>query len=246
MPSETVIGRSVFSRMVKHGAKHRRLFLNPAAVGQSHPGSGLQRDEVEIASRVDEPDGAVKVRGLKSRTRSRVSGQDEWDPLGDTIQRIDETSEHGVIVDVRRSVHRDESVAPGSRPGLEGRTGLSAFWVGEQGVDHDIANEVDLVVAVALRTKIVDTVRGWSKKSLKRSVTTRLTSSGMLQSRLRSPASTWATLIPSLAATSEHATVLFTSPTTVTTSTSASAKTFSTRSSPWQFDTPAYRSRRPN
>ncbi len=49
--------------------------------------------------------------------------------------------------------------------------------------------------------------------SLIRSVSIRLISSGMGRSRLRSPASTWATGIPSFTATSAAASVEFTSPT---------------------------------
>ena len=45
----------------------------------------------------------------------------------------------------------------------------------------------------------------------------RLISSGMLRSKLRSPASTWATGISSLAAVSAQASVEFTSPATTTT-----------------------------
>ena len=59
---------------------------------------------------------------------------------------------------------------------------------------------------------------GASRKSLTRSVTTRLISSGMPQSRLRSPASTWASRAPDLAVTSAQPIVEFTSPTTTTTS----------------------------
>ena len=51
------------------------------------------------------------------------------------------------------------------------------------------------------------------------SVTTRLTSSGIVRSNERSPASTCATGTPSLAATTLHAMVEFTSPTTTTAST---------------------------
>ena len=44
----------------------------------------------------------------------------------------------------------------------------------------------------------------------------RLISSGIARSKLRRPASTWATRMPSLAQTSVHARVEFTSPTTTT------------------------------
>ena len=47
-------------------------------------------------------------------------------------------------------------------------------------------------------------------------MTIRLISSGMVRSKLRRPASTWATRVPSLAQTSVHASVEFTSPTTTT------------------------------
>ena len=57
---------------------------------------------------------------------------------------------------------------------------------------------------------------GASSRSETRSVTTRLTSSGIDQSRLRSPASTWATRQPALAPTRAQASVELTSPTTTT------------------------------
>ena len=52
--------------------------------------------------------------------------------------------------------------------------------------------------------------------SASRSVRTRLTSSGMLQSNERRPASTWATAMPSLDAASAQASVELTSPATTT------------------------------
>jgi len=68
---------------------------------------------------------------------------------------------------------------------------------------------------------------GVRRISASRSVTTRLTSSGMRMSKLRSPASTWATGIQSLAATTLQASVELTSPTTTTRSGLRSRQTFS-------------------
>jgi len=51
------------------------------------------------------------------------------------------------------------------------------------------------------------------RRSAMWSVSTRLNSSGMVRSKDRSPASTWATLTPSFAAVSAQATAEFTSPT---------------------------------
>ncbi len=54
------------------------------------------------------------------------------------------------------------------------------------------------------------------QKRERMSVTMRFVSSGIVRSKLRSPASTCATGTSSFAATSEHASVEFTSPTTAT------------------------------
>ena len=70
---------------------------------------------------------------------------------------------------------------------------------------------------------------GAKSRSARRSVTTRLISSGIVQSRLLRPASTCATLKPSFAVTSAAATVEFTSPYTSTTSGRVSRHTGSKR-----------------
>ena len=61
------------------------------------------------------------------------------------------------------------------------------------------------------------------------SVRTRLVSSGIVRSKLRRPASTWATGTPALAATSAQLSVEFTSPTTTTVSGAISLRTGSKR-----------------
>ncbi len=63
------------------------------------------------------------------------------------------------------------------------------------------------------------------RSSLTLSVTSRFTSSGIVQSRLRNPDSTWATRAGDLAATRAAAMVEFTSPTTTTTSGATSDNT---------------------
>ncbi len=68
---------------------------------------------------------------------------------------------------------------------------------------------------------------GVSRRSESRSVTSRLISSGIVRSSLRRPASTWATGISSFAATSDAASVEFTSPTTTTRSGRSVVQTFS-------------------
>ena len=68
-----------------------------------------------------------------------------------------------------------------------------------------------------------------SSRSLIASVSTRLISSGIERSKLRSPASTCATRTPSFTATSAQAIVLFTSPTTTTQSGRCSRTTGSNR-----------------
>ncbi len=74
--------------------------------------------------------------------------------------------------------------------------------------------------------------------SARRSVRTRLTSSGMLQSNERRPASTWAIAMPSLEAASAHASVELTSPATTTASGRMSSRTFSNAESTLAVCTP--------
>ena len=71
----------------------------------------------------------------------------------------------------------------------------------------------------------------WRKShSAKRSATIRLTSSGIVMSKLRRPDSTWATGIPIFTAASAAARVELTSPGTITRSGFSSARTGSSRS----------------
>ena len=66
-----------------------------------------------------------------------------------------------------------------------------------------------------------------SRRSATASVTIRLTSSGMARSKLRRPASTWATGMCSLTAVRAQARVELTSPTTTTRSGRSARQTFS-------------------
>ena len=166
--------------------------------------------------------------------RARVHRPHEREARGDAAQRGHQGLELHRVVDVAGAVQGDEAVA--ARVQAEARERVSAARLRQeplQGVDHGVADEVDLGggrcprapgCRAALRSVVKSRSASWS-------VSSRLSSSGMPRSPLRRPASTCATGMPSLAAQSAAAMVELTSPTTTTRSGRSRSSTGSRRSS---------------
>ena len=87
-----------------------------------------------------------------------------------------------------------------TQPEASERVGFQpAGLEGDQGIDHDIADEMDLVRSNTLRRRFSRPLSSVMKRrSAMASVRSRLISSGMVRSKLRSPASTCATGYPEL------------------------------------------------
>ena len=82
-----------------------------------------------------------------------------------------ETGEDLWIVDVGRAVHRDQAVAAGREAELaEDGTGPGPFQIGEQRVDHDVADQMDLVISVSFGAKVGHTIRRRSEEKVAESI----------------------------------------------------------------------------
>ena len=78
-----------------------RLLLDPAGVGEHRRGVGLEREEVEVADRIDQrqPRAAAGAEHLPGPGMNR---EDDRDQLRDTLQRRDRLAEQGTV-DERRA-----------------------------------------------------------------------------------------------------------------------------------------------
>lgn len=147
-------------RQARH-AEHRRLLLHTAGVGEHHPGARLQGEEVEVPGGLDQADPRRHAVGGHPLSGAGMDGEHQRQLGGELAQRAEQVTQHGVVVDVGRAVQRHQPVAAGLEVEVgQGRARFGPLDVDEQGVDHGVADEVDLVVAVALGAEVVDRVFG--------------------------------------------------------------------------------------
>ena len=207
-------------------AERRRLLLDAARVGQHEPAlspSSARKSQVaerrrsaqarRRAAHAELLAAASRVRGWTGKTTgSRAAIARQRARAAPRRRRR--------IVHVRRPVQRQHGVAARLEAERRRATGESAapLAVAQQRVDHDVADEMDRARgdALARAGSRRASARRRQQAVASRSVTMRLISSGIVRSKLRRPASTCATRMPSLAATSAPASVEFTSPTTTT------------------------------
>ena len=234
MPCSTVIGRSVFSRIVRHGTPSAVVssWMPPESVS-TRRALAEQPEHLEIALRRQQCDRAVGQRAATSRTarccaRARgCMGQISGKPPRHVAQQRERLAQRIRVVDVRGPVQRHDAEpgAPstrrrGSTPARAQRSRRRdrALPDAQQRIDHHVADEADARPAAmpsrsrlsaAARSVVYRTSAIWS-------VSTRLISSGISRSKLRSPASTCTTGMRFLTATRLHASVELTSPTTMT------------------------------
>ena len=224
MPCVIVTGRSVFSRSVKHGTPSAVVSsCTPPESVTTRRGRRLEREETPVRLRLptsstrcglDPPSSAIRarVRGCTGKSNRELR-----DRSGARSTRLAQQWARGPRA--HAPVQRDEHVAvlleAEVLPGGRGAGAPSTF-----------SNRVSIIVLPvnatcsagdALVEEVVDRVLGVVNSSVDRwSATLRLCSSGMVLSKLLSPASRWQTGIWSFTAASAPASVELTSPGTST------------------------------
>ena len=110
VPSVTVIGRSVFSRTVRHGTPERsRLLLQTAGIGDDHACPLHEIQHFRIRQRLEQPGLAEREpRGRQSLRRARVSREHDGRLLGQLAERVGDCREARGVIDVRRTVQRHD------------------------------------------------------------------------------------------------------------------------------------------
>ena len=124
-----------------------------------------------------------------------VYGEYHGQALAHSQQHLHRELQARLVVHVRGPVQRDHGVLTrGEAQVGHGRARQRAGKVGLQRVDHGVAHKVYSFGGMPSATRLTSASREVVKsRSLSWSVTRRLSSSGMVRSRLRRPASTWAT-----------------------------------------------------
>ena len=85
--------------------------------------------------------------------------------LRDLLQGGQHDAQHLRVVHVRRPVQRDQAVPAGFEPEPGQDVALErTVEVGEQGVHHDVAHQVDLVVAVSFGPQVANRVGRGAKR----------------------------------------------------------------------------------
>ena len=164
VPSVTVIGRSVLSRSVRHGTPSTVVssWTPPESVSTS-AGIRLKGEEVEVAERRSmSRTPAGQAEAVELDRGPRVDREDQRAARARRRRAPPRRDREGVgVVDVRRAVERDQAVAAGFERRGRASTGPGSrpVEVGEQRVDHDVADQVDPRSSVPLGPEVVDGVR---------------------------------------------------------------------------------------
>lgn len=186
---------------VVRDTEESRLHLDCSGVGEDEAGASLQHEEVEIALAIEHAEMRMNGARFDHVSGPGVDRVDEGNHLGYLAQGAQQRFQQLGVVNVRRSVERHEAVAPGLKAEV-GRALLGRFTVLQQGSTMTLPTRWIFSSGYpSWRRLSWASANGAKRVSDTRSVTTRFNSSGMVQSRLRRPASTCATFTPSLAAT---------------------------------------------
>ena len=163
MPWVRVTGRSVLGRKVKHDdAERRGLLLHAAGVGDDRARAGLQRQEVQVADRLDAGHARVLEAGQAAvlgepRTRARVDREHDRSVAGELHETVDDPVQAHRLVDVGGPVQRDEHVlALLHADGLPDAQLARLLLAAAQRVDHRVADVVDAARADALGLQVLD------------------------------------------------------------------------------------------
>lgn len=166
-PDDAVRPLGYGDRPLRVGAKgqardpeDRGFLLHASGVGQNEPGVSLQRHEIEVAAWGLEYQAGRQV----ARQLCRRTGMDRKDQghvqryLG---ERREDAGKRLGIVYVARPMECDQAVLCRSKPEIRDRGARSdAVKVGEQGIDHGVADEVDLISPVSLDGKVANRIGG--------------------------------------------------------------------------------------
>ena len=156
---------------------------------------------------------------LHPRLRPRVHRENNRKHARHLFQRRDRPAQQLEVVDERRAVERDEHVAAAPEAVLGARRRAAAPSRGSRTASRSScsrsARRARAAMPSVARFRTASS-EGASNRLERWSATLRLCSSGMSQSKLRSPASRWQTGIFSFTAASAPASVELTSPGTTT------------------------------
>lgn len=141
-------------------AEDRRLLLDTAGVGDDRGGTADEAHELDVAERVDDAHARVVEEAglLEAGATARVQRDDDLRLVGDGVHRGDEGLDVLRVVDIARAVQRGDDVVALDADLLTHGVGVEAGLVLEQGVDHRVADEVDLVGVGALVAQVADRV----------------------------------------------------------------------------------------
>ena len=192
-------------RQARH-AEDRRLLLDAAGVGDDERGAaherrGTRRSRAARRSAARSLDARPAASSVGAA--ARVERQDDRQLRRRRHASIATSrAPPRAVVDVGRAVQRRDGVRPGEVVAARGPPPASnRSRLREQRVDHRVADEVDPLGGDALAAQVRRRASGLvtNSRSESRSVTRRLTSSGIVSSKLRRPASTCASGMASFA-----------------------------------------------
>ncbi len=100
-----------------------------------------------------------------------MAAEDDRDLVGDRVQRFQDAQQRRPVVDVRGPVQRDDRVAgrPQAQPFEHVRV-AGPLQVGDQRVDHDVADAVDALLGDALAPQVLVAVGRGGQQDLGESI----------------------------------------------------------------------------
>jgi asparagine synthase (glutamine-hydrolysing) len=125
------------------------FLLDAAGVGEDNRGARHQVEEIEIAKGFTDAEaaggGVLRFECLKALAGAGMDGEIERIDLGNFIEGFEDAAQLGGIVDVGGAVEGDEAERGigNAESGPDGGSGASPLEVGEQGVDHQVADHPD-------------------------------------------------------------------------------------------------------
>lgn len=145
--------------VVAHGdagdPQHGGLLLQTAAVGKHQAGVHVQVQELQVTQGLGDPEPRDLVAAGEEVAEAElfghlagagVDGEDDGKLAGDVVQRLQQATQHGGIVHIGGAVQGQGGESFRLKPTpVHKADGCGLFAVSEQGVDHHVADEVDLL-----------------------------------------------------------------------------------------------------
>jgi len=144
-------------------AEYGAFLLEATGVGEYDSCLGGEAEGVEVGERVGAEQGrllaeeAFEAGSSGGGAGSGVHWEDEWDSPGELEEELEQRGEYVGVVDVGGAVQGDEAV--GALFEAEASVCVAESSLGEvfeEGVDHDVADETELVLGDALAAEVVD------------------------------------------------------------------------------------------